>query len=64
MTVAILADIHSNIEALSVVLEHMESKGVNRIVCLGDVVGYGSEPRECVDLNREHVTTCIMGNHD
>ena len=63
VTVAILADIHSNIEALSVVLDHMRSKGVDRIVCLGDIIGYGPNPRECLSqLFRSEVA--IMGNHE
>lgn len=63
MTVAILADIHSNIEALSVILDHMRSKGVTRIVCLGDIIGYGPNPRECLkELFRSEVA--IMGNHE
>jgi predicted phosphodiesterase len=63
VTVAILADIHSNIEALSVVLDHVASKGINRIVCLGDIIGYGPNPRECLKLMfRSEVA--IMGNHE
>jgi len=61
---AIISDIHSNIEALTAVLGDIDQRGIKRIVCLGDVVGYGPEPRECVDLVRERVATCIMGNHD
>ncbi len=63
MAVAILADIHSNIEALSKVLEHMAERGVERIVCLGDIIGYGPNPRECLqELFRSEVA--IMGNHE
>ena len=63
MTVAIVADIHANIEALTVVLDHAESKGIKRIVCLGDIIGYGPNPRECLKLLfRSEVA--IMGNHE
>lgn len=63
MAVAILADIHSNIEALSKVLEHMAERGIERIVCLGDIIGYGPNPRECLqELFRSEVA--IMGNHE
>ena len=63
MAVAILADIHSNIEALSTVLDHMAERGVERIVCLGDIIGYGPNPRECLrELFRSEVA--IMGNHE
>ena len=50
MTVAIVADIHANIEALTAVLEHSASKGISRLVCLGDIIGYGPNPRECLKL--------------
>jgi predicted phosphodiesterase len=63
LTVAILSDIHANIEALSVVLDHMAERGVERIVCLGDIIGYGPNPRECLPLLfRSEVA--IMGNHE
>ena len=63
MTIAILADIHSNIEALEAVLDHAEGRGARRIVCLGDIIGYGPNPREC--LQRLFVSeVAIMGNHE
>jgi predicted phosphodiesterase len=63
VTVAIVADIHANIEALTTVLDHAESKGVRRLVCLGDIIGYGPNPRECLKLLfRSEVA--IMGNHE
>ncbi len=63
MTVAIVADIHANIEALTTVLDHAASKGITRIVCLGDIIGYGPNPRECLKLLfRSEVA--IMGNHE
>ncbi|MFV1958592.1 MAG: metallophosphoesterase [Planctomycetota bacterium] len=63
MAVALLADIHSNLEALTVVLDHMASRGIERIVCLGDIIGYGPNPRECLEaLFRSEVA--IMGNHE
>ena len=63
MTVAIVADIHANLEALNVVLEHAASKGIQRLVCLGDIIGYGPNPRECLQLLfRSEVA--IMGNHE
>ncbi len=61
---AIISDIHSNLEALQAVLKDIESRGVKDIVCLGDVVGYGPNPRECVDLVRTKCRLCMMGNHD
>jgi diadenosine tetraphosphatase ApaH/serine/threonine PP2A family protein phosphatase len=60
---AIISDIHSNLEALQAVLKDIEQFHVEDIYCLGDVVGYGPNPRECVDL----VMACklvLLGNHD
>jgi len=47
---AIISDIHSNIEALTTVLADIENRGIKTIYCLGDVIGYGANPRECLDL--------------
>jgi predicted phosphodiesterase len=60
---ALISDIHSNREALNAVLEDIRSQGVSEIYCLGDVIGYGPNPRECVD-NALRFRVCIMGNHD
>jgi predicted phosphodiesterase len=61
---AILSDIHSNIEALTTVLADIEKKGIKTIYCLGDVVGYGPNPKECLDLIIEKTRWCVLGNHD
>lgn len=61
---AIISDIHSNLEALSVVLADIRKRGVSEIWCLGDVVGYGPNPRECLDLVMQNCSTVLMGNHD
>ena len=63
LSVAIVADIHANIEALTTVLDHAAGKGITRIVCLGDIIGYGPNPRECLQaLFKSEVA--IMGNHE
>jgi predicted phosphodiesterase len=62
--IAILSDIHSNLEALTRALEGIESAGVEAIYCLGDVVGYNADPAACVDLVREHCAGIVRGNHD
>ena len=62
--IAIISDIHSNLEALQAVLEDIEKRGIQRIVCLGDIVGYGPNPRECLDLIMERCEACVCGNHD
>jgi len=61
---AIISDIHANLEALQVALEHIDTQEVDRIICLGDVLGYGPNPMECVDLVAERCEWSLMGNHD
>lgn len=62
--IAIISDIHANTEALTAVLDDIARRNVERIVCLGDVVGYGPEPVECVELVRQVAAVTLMGNHD
>jgi len=64
MIYAIISDIHSNLEALQVVLAKIDEIEAERVICLGDIVGYYSNPNECVDLIRSRKILCIMGNHD
>ena len=61
---AVISDIHGNAEALRTVLADIERRGITRIICLGDIVGYGPEPLECVDLVRQKCQWSLMGNHD
>ena len=61
---AIISDIHSNKEALQAVLEDIRQRQITSIACLGDIIGYGPNPGECLDLIREHCDYVIMGNHD
>jgi len=61
---AIISDMHANATALRAVLADIDSRGVERIVCLGDIVGYGAEPLACVDLVRQRCAWSLMGNHD
>lgn len=61
---AVISDIHSNLEALTTVLADIEDKGIKTIYCLGDVIGYGPNPRECLDLIIEKTKWCVLGNHD
>ena len=60
----VIADIHGNREALEAVLAKLQHRGVQRLACLGDVVGYNADPDECLQLLREHRATIIAGNHD
>ncbi len=64
MPTAVISDVHGNAVALRAVLADIEKRGVNRIVCLGDTVGYGPDPLESVDLVAQHCAWCLMGNHD
>jgi diadenosine tetraphosphatase ApaH/serine/threonine PP2A family protein phosphatase len=62
--VALLSDVHGNLPAFQAVLEDIRSTGVDEIWNLGDLVGYGAQPDECVALARESCDLCLIGNHD
>src|SRR5262245_53868295 len=67
MRVALLADIHGNLEALQACLADARGQGVDRWVYLGDIVGYGADPVACVEIVREACekgAVAIKGNHD
>ncbi len=65
MRYAILADIHANLAAFVAVLDDIERRGgVEEIWCLGDVVGYGPDPHQCIGLLRRCNHVCVAGNHD
>jgi predicted phosphodiesterase len=64
MKFAIIADIHANLEALEVVLEDARQQRVTNYACLGDVVGYNANPKECLDIVRTMAMPCVKGNHD
>jgi len=64
MRVAVLSDIHANLHALEAVLADVDRQDTDEIWCLGDVVGYGPRPNECVDLIRARAAFCLCGNHD
>lgn len=64
MRIAIVSDVHSNIEALSEVVKEVEKLRADRVVCLGDVVGYGASPNQCCEIIRELAETTLLGNHD
>jgi predicted phosphodiesterase len=61
---ALIADIHANLEALQATLADIALRDVDRIVCLGDIVGYNTRPTECIALMRRLDAVCIAGNHD
>ena len=64
MRLAVVSDIHSNLHALEAVLVDIRTEAPDEIVCLGDIVGYGPHPNECVDRVRDHAALSLCGNHD
>jgi len=65
MRYAIIADIHSNLAAFTAVLLDIEKRGeAEEVWCLGDIVGYGPDPHECIELLRQTNHVCVAGNHD
>ncbi len=64
MKLALISDIHANLEALTATLDDAALRGVDRIVCLGDIVGYNTRPAECIALIRKIDALCVAGNHD
>jgi predicted phosphodiesterase len=64
MKYAVIADIHANLEALEVVLEDTKAQNCTHYCCVGDVVGYNANPKECLDIVRNMGMPCVKGNHD
>ncbi|MFN2433253.1 MAG: metallophosphoesterase [Gemmatimonadota bacterium] len=64
MRVGLFSDVHGNLQGLRAVLHRLAREGVDRTVCLGDVVGYGGDPEACVELVAQRADACVMGNHD
>lgn len=64
MKLAIISDIHSNLEALEAALQDIITQKVMAIYCTGDLVGYGANPNEVIELLWQNKVKCLMGNHD
>lgn len=64
MKFAVIADVHANLEAFRVVLDDAQKQKCTHYACIGDVVGYGANPRECLELVRKMGMPCVKGNHD
>jgi predicted phosphodiesterase len=64
LRVAVISDIHGNLPALEAVLEHAGREGFDELWCLGDIVGYGGKPSECLALVSARAAICLGGNHD
>ncbi len=62
MKYAVVSDIHSNLESLTAVFEMLAPE--DGLLCLGDIVGYGPNPNECVQMIRQRATSTVLGNHD
>ena len=62
--IAFISDIHSNLEALTAVLAQCDELKCDEIICLGDIIGYGASPSECIKIIREREIPCVLGNHD
>jgi len=61
---ALISDIHANIDALEAVLADIDQQGIQEILCLGDIVGYGAAPAECLRILRKRCSAFVIGNHD
>jgi predicted phosphodiesterase len=61
---ALISDIHGNLEALDAVLDDIAAQRINEIFCLGDIVGYGANPRECIDRVMGNCRVALLGNDD
>ncbi|MEO0202733.1 MAG: metallophosphoesterase family protein [candidate division WOR-3 bacterium] len=64
MRIAILSDIHGNLEALESVLKEVYKRKVDKIICLGDLIDYGPNPNEVVEISKREFDIIVMGNHD
>lgn len=64
MKVAVISDIHGNLEALTEVLADIDRAGADSIICLGDIIGYGPDPEDVVRLLRSRSIPSVMGNHE
>jgi diadenosine tetraphosphatase ApaH/serine/threonine PP2A family protein phosphatase len=63
-TFAVISDLHANLAAVQAVLDDIESQGVDEVICLGDVVGYGPQPIEVLNLVKDRASVTLLGNHD
>lgn len=64
MRIALISDIHANLPALNAVMAHIDRLAPDLILCMGDLVGYGPQPFECLETIRSREIPCVLGNHD
>jgi len=64
MKFAVISDIHGNLEGLTKAFEIIDARNVDQVYCLGDIIGYGANPNECISMLRARDVASIIGNHD
>ena len=64
MRTALISDIHSNLEALTEVVDYCSKMDIDQYICLGDIIGYGADPNPCCEILREIAAVTLLGNHD
>jgi len=64
MRIAFIADMHSNLEALETVMKDIDKMKVEKVFCLGDVIGYAANPNECLEIIKKRKIPCCLGNHE
>ena len=64
MRYAIVSDVHANLQAFEAVLADLSAQKADRVICLGDAIGYGPQPAEVLSLVHAHVHEMLMGNHE
>ena len=64
MKTAFISDVHGNLEAFTAVCESIQKEHVDRIIFLGDIVGYGANPNECIEQLKSLTNYAVAGNHD
>ncbi len=64
MRYGIVSDIHSNLEAFEAVLDALSKEKIDKYICVGDIVGYGADPRACIKKVRQLNIVTVLGNHD
>ncbi len=64
MRYAILSDIHGNLEALEAVIADCKCQKVDTVLCAGDIIGYGTNPKECIEILQKYKVVCVAGNND
>lgn len=64
MRYGIFSDVHANVEALNTVLDAYQKEHIDTLLCVGDIVGYGANPKECIQIIRDRAIVTVAGNHD